>query len=635
MFTSDSASVQVPRGVDWALYAAGCGFRVIPLSESKVPFGNAEVAAAQGIPGPLAGQGGVYLATQDSRRIRAMWAKWPNASVGLAMGNGLLALDIDEKNGKSGSATMEVNGWLVPKTAMQRTPSGGVHYLVTIPASQIAPTDKGTDGLGDGIDRRGDGGYIVLYDSGILSSQRAVAPQWTMRSAPAARDAGRKFPPGKGKLAPTYELALEALRSCDVDADRNHWLLASGAFVTASVGLATTEQRLADWQAWCAGHGATNDPAANVRQWRAWERSGTDGDWLTLARLSGNINAMGWAAFGGIMPAIPITGKASSKRNLFVRVADLQASPPVFLIDDIMEVDSTACLFGDPGSGKSLIAMDMAACIATGQEFHGHKVKPGSVFYIAGEGQNGLRRRFAAWEALQDKSLKDAALFSSTASVRLLDDDSVSEAVGAIDQLATRYGMPRLIVIDTLARNFGAGDENSTEAMNKFVAALDRLRERYAGSTILIVHHSGHGDKQRARGSSVLRGAIDCEYKVEKTGDKVTLTNSKMKDAKPPSAMSFVLSQEAGSVGLEYTGASSDKISIHDRMALDALAAIGGAGTKDEWRGRFYERHQSDKIDTKRKAFDRVVKSLVTRQAVQLDGGEVYRIPPMPRFVSR
>ena len=49
-----------------------------------------------------------------------------------------------------------------------------------------------------------------------------------------------------------------------------------------------------------------------------------------------------------------------------------------------------------------------------------------------------------------------------------------------------------MIVIDTLARNFGAGNENSTEDMNRFVASIDRyLREEF-GSAILLVHHTGH-----------------------------------------------------------------------------------------------------------------------------------------------
>ena len=67
-------------------------------------------------------------------------------------------------------------------------------------------------------------------------------------------------------------------------------------------------------------------------------------------------------------------------------------------------------------------------------------------------------------------------------------------------KLQDHYGAPpQMIVIDTLARNFGAGNENSTEDMNRFVASIDRyLREEF-GSAIVLVHHTGHDAASRAR----------------------------------------------------------------------------------------------------------------------------------------
>ena len=65
---------------------------------------------------------------------------------------------------------------------------------------------------------------------------------------------------------------------------------------------------------------------------------------------------------------------------------------------------------------------------------------------------------------------------------------------------AALEGLPVLIVVDTLARNFRGGDENQTADLNQFVAMMDDLKARYASCTILIVHHTGHGDKQRGRG---------------------------------------------------------------------------------------------------------------------------------------
>jgi hypothetical protein len=88
-----------------------------------------------------------------------------------------------------------------------------------------------------------------------------------------------------------------------------------------------------------------------------------------------------------------------------------------------------------------------------------------------------------------------------------------------------------LIVIDTLARTFGGGDENSTRDMNTFVAAVDQIREA-TGACILVVHHSGKDDSKGARGSTVLFGACDTEFEVKKVGiENIILRTTKQKDA--------------------------------------------------------------------------------------------------------
>ena len=48
------------------------------------------------------------------------------------------------------------------------------------------------------------------------------------------------------------------------------------------------------------------------------------------------------------------------------------------------------------------------------------------------------------------------------------------------------------------------------------------------------MHHTGHNDKDRARGSIALKGAADSEYDIEKQKDILTMTTTKMKDAEIP-----------------------------------------------------------------------------------------------------
>ena len=74
-----------------------------------------------------------------------------------------------------------------------------------------------------------------------------------------------------------------------------------------------------------------------------------------------------------------------------------------------------------------------------------------------------------------------------------------------------------LIVIDTLARTFGAGDENAARDMNGFVASLDMLREE-TGAHVAVIHH-GRKDGGDTRGSGALAGAADLIVKVERGGE--------------------------------------------------------------------------------------------------------------------
>jgi hypothetical protein len=204
-----------------------------------------------------------------------------------------------------------------------------------------------------------------------------------------------------------------------------------------------------------------------------------------------------------------------------------------------------AQVFGDPGGGKSFVSIDLACCVATGRDWHGHQVQQGAVFYIAGEGHNGLARRFKGWELGNGTTLDGAPLFKSHRAAQLYDATEAALVADSIKTLSAECGhVPSMIVIDTLARNMG-GDENSTQDMNSFIQHLDTyLRQDYK-CCVLVVHHSGAMDKDRSRGSTALKGALDAEYKCQlDSGTKtIQFESKKMKDAEMPAAKNFQITQ--------------------------------------------------------------------------------------------
>ena len=226
----------------------------------------------------------------------------------------------------------------------------------------------------------------------------------------------------------------------------------------------------------------------------------------------------------------------------FLSISELfNIPPPSWLVKPYLDAGSLSVVFGEPGTMKSFLALDLGLCLASGQPWYGYPVRrQGAVFYIAGEGLTGLGRRIRAWEISRATSLENVPFFTSDRPAQILDDGSAREVVQAADELRERYGNPVLIVIDTLNRNFGPGDESATEDMGKFLGIIDdKLRCRYH-CAVLIVHHTGLRETNRARGSSSLHAALDWEFKMSGLGNGVrTLTNTKAKDHEPPPPISF------------------------------------------------------------------------------------------------
>jgi 5S rRNA maturation endonuclease (ribonuclease M5) len=255
------------------------------------------------------------------------------------------------------------------------------------------------------------------------------------------------------------------------------------------------------------------------------------------------------------------------RKNIFTHVGDpFQSMKPIdWLVKDYFEHDSLTQLFGEPGSGKSFIALSLACCVATGTPWFGKEVKQGAVFYICGEGHAGLLRRFGAWSKEMGVALDTAPIYKSDHQVSLSERDNA------------KYLLEDIMMIDTVARNFGPADENSTKDMSNFIENVDRYVRIPFKANVLLVHHSGHAGG-RARGSSALKAALDSEYMVNKDEDFVTLTPTKMKDAELPTSLTLQFKKvELG----EYDGESVSSavlISLVDTPNLRIGSKLNGDG---------------------------------------------------------
>ncbi len=218
-----------------------------------------------------------------------------------------------------------------------------------------------------------------------------------------------------------------------------------------------------------------------------------------------------------------------------VPASSLQFKDPEYLIDGLIERDSLAICFGPPETWKSLFTIDALCSIETGTVFHGRQVKQGRAAYICGEGFNGIARRLEAWNRKHGIAKADNNMLISTQAAALNDETLLAGVLAELEK-----HKPDVVAIDTLARNFGPGDENATSDMQSFIRACDRIRE-INGCAVILVHHSGHMDKSRARGNSALKGAADWEFQFERRNETVEITCTKSKDAERPEPQAFAL----------------------------------------------------------------------------------------------
>lgn len=221
---------------------------------------------------------------------------------------------------------------------------------------------------------------------------------------------------------------------------------------------------------------------------------------------------------------------------------DISTPKPIdWLIENALEANSLACLYGPSGCGKSFIAVDLSLCIASGNDWHGHKVNQGSVIYFAGEGREGLRRRVAAWLQNAPECLGYIDDYFLLADRTCLLPDDTNDVINSLKQVVH----PRLLIFDTLNRTM-SGDENSTRDMTAYIQACDKIKAAFPDLTVLIIHHTGHSTQDRARGSVALKGALDVELRTTRGEDGlINLIGTKAKDAEVLGSKCFVLNSIA------------------------------------------------------------------------------------------
>lgn len=207
----------------------------------------------------------------------------------------------------------------------------------------------------------------------------------------------------------------------------------------------------------------------------------------------------------------------------------LEQEPPVnWLIPGWIAAREISCLYGKGGTFKSYFGVGISLQLAWDET---------GVLYIAAEGTSGLRSRVAAWMAkrrLIDRRFDNWHYYNSSVPL-----DMKGNRKYWIRELQKYLGDReiKLIIVDTLARNF-AGDENSSQEMGEFVEGCEILKREF-DAAVLIVHHTTN-DGKKERGTETLRNATFAMFKTQNAGytktggGSVDVICDRMKDAIRP-----------------------------------------------------------------------------------------------------
>lgn len=437
-----------------ALTYASRGVPVFPCRPNKSPWTK----------------NGFKDASTDHERVRTMFQDRPNALIGMPTGeaSGAFVLDIDKRLGCDGFATLAQLGIALPQAPMVITPSGGIHvYFRHIPGLK-----NSAGKIGPGIDTRGEGGYVCVPPSvGYLSQAGDFIGQADLSFPPSWATGGTVLDM-EGAAHGIVEAACNEMRAAREGA-RNHTLNREAFLLTKNPAI------------WIL------DP--NAVRAALMEAALSTG--LPRREIDRTLDSAFQAA------SAPTSLSPSHQRvSQFYSAASLKGRPvpPREWIVPGLVPNKTVTLFsGDGGTGKSLLALQLAVAVATGRQWIGNALHGGRVMFLSAEDDNDeLHRRlddilraevldYGALAGLTLRSLAgEDALLATDTKLNLVKSELFRELDARLAQ-----DIPSLVIIDTLADAYPA-NENDRAKVRQFVSFLRGLALSHDCAVMVLSHPS-------------------------------------------------------------------------------------------------------------------------------------------------
>ncbi len=201
-----------------------------------------------------------------------------------------------------------------------------------------------------------------------------------------------------------------------------------------------------------------------------------------------------------------------STNQYLISPEDLMRMPPMnWTVRNLIPSRGLFCIYGQSGSGKTFLALDLACAIAMHSHWFGEPVKNSPVVYAALEGEAGIAQRLRAWELHTKKSAPQNLNFI----IKNISLMSPSECLELGEEICEKMGKKTVLFVDTLNRASPTADENTSSDMGLVIQNAKLLADAIEG-LVVLVHHSGKDQSKKMRGHSSLYAAMDGVLEVTK-----------------------------------------------------------------------------------------------------------------------
>ena len=455
---------------------------------------------------------GLKDATLDTRRIRRWGARWEQSNIGIRTGaaSGLWVLDVDPRHGGDQSLrALEEAYEPLPPTLECLTGGGGRHIYFAHPGE---PTPNSSGRLGPGLDTRGDGGYVVAppssHTEGVYRWKAPLSADQPLVKAPAWLLArlGRR---------PTAS-ACQAARTTTVPEGQRNERMFSLAGALRRQGM---DPKLIE----------TVLQTVNTR----WLEAP-----LSESELRALAHSIGRYAAGAL-----------DAEAILTRLSEVEPAEIHWLWPGRIPLGKLTLMAGDPGLGKSLVTLDMAARVSTGKDWPDvptPQTNAAEVILLAAEDDLGDTVRPRMDQAGADPQRVHVVTAvrtpKATRPFNLAEDlEQLRRAMAAIPD-------PRLVIIDPITAYLGEAEAQSNAEIRALLAPLSALAAELSVAVVAVTHLRKSGGKAiyRAMGSLAFAAAARAVWGVAKDPDhenRQLLVPVKMNIGPQPTALAYSIQE--------------------------------------------------------------------------------------------